>query len=147
MNRSPNFWPEWFMGLARYVASASKDPSTRVGSVIVDENRVVRGMGYNGFPRGVEDFDERYNDRPTKYKFVVHAEVNAVLNASRDVRGCTLYCTLFPCSECAKVIIQAGITVVYTTAPDPRWADSCSLAATMFAEAGVEVCLLDGTPA
>lgn len=107
-------WDRRFMDLAEHVAGWSKDPSTKVGAIIADlDNRVV-GMGYNGFPRGVQDRKERYEDRPVKYGFVVHAELNAILNARpADLRGCTLYVTLSPCRECAKAIIQSGIDAVY----------------------------------
>jgi dCMP deaminase len=121
------------------VAGWSKDPSTKVGAVIVDPRRVVRGMGYNGFPRGVCDTPERYADRPTKYKLVVHAEANAILNATGDVRGCVLYCTWHPCSACAALIAQAGIAEVRCPAPDPRWAEDGAFARMILDEAGVDV--------
>jgi dCMP deaminase len=142
MQRSPEFWRNYFMGMAYHVASASKDPSTKVGAVIVDDRNVVCGMGYNGFPRGVHDDPERYEHRPTKYKMVVHAEVNAVLNASTIVDGCTLYSTFHPCAGCAAVLIQSRIARVVCPKPDPRWADEAAIAATMFNEADVEIVLL-----
>jgi dCMP deaminase len=132
-------WHARFMDLAAHVATWSKDPSTKVGAVIVDDKNRVIGMGYNGFPRGVHDLQARYDDRPTKYKYVVHAEANAILNAIRDVRGCVIYCTLHPCCECAKLIIQAGIAAVFCKPVDPRWAESSEIAAQMFAEAGVDL--------
>lgn len=107
-------WDKRFMDLAEHVAQWSKDPSTKVGAVIVDRCRKVVSMGYNGFPQGVDDDIDRYVDRPLKYSLVVHAELNAILNAKRDVENCTLYVTLSPCRECAKAIIQSGIyDVVY----------------------------------
>jgi len=125
------------MGLARYVATASKDPSTQVGAVVIDKNRIVRGVGYNGFPRGVDDSAHRLAEREVKYKFVVHAEANAILNSRGDVRGCTLITTMHPCSECAKLIIQAGIISVACPSPVERWQDDAKLARTMLSEAGV----------
>lgn len=109
-----NKWDERFLDLAFHVAQWSKDPSTKVGSVIVrPDNRIV-SLGYNGFPRGVCDHEERYAERAVKYKFVAHAERNALDNVSEDVTGCTLYSTLQPCPECAKSIIQRGIKKVVT---------------------------------
>ena len=113
-------WHRRFIDLAMHVAQWSKDPSTKVGAVIVDERYKVISLGYNGFPRWVDDLEERYNDRPTKYQFVVHAELNAILNATVPLDGMTLYTTLSPCHECAKAIIQSGIieVVYYELRPD-----------------------------
>ena len=111
-------WDEYFMGLAHLSAMRSKDPSTQVGAVIVDQEHKVVGIGYNGLPIGCSD-DEFPWDREggmleTKYAFVVHAELNAILNSTRNLHGCTLYVSLFPCNECAKAIIQSGIRkIVY----------------------------------
>lgn len=106
-------WDECFMQIAQVIAQRSKDPSTQGGAVIVDDNNVVLGLGYNGFPRGVKDDDLPWEREggflETKYAYVVHAEENAVYNSSQKVQGCKLYCTLFPCNECAKTIIQNGI--------------------------------------
>lgn len=136
-------WDDRFLSLAEHVAGWSKDPSTKVGAVIANSDRVVHGIGYNGFPRGVGDDQERYDDRPTKYGMVVHAELNAILNAAGAVRGSTLYVwPLPPCNECAKAIIQAGIKrVVFrsTEATEGRWREQYAVSALMFREAGVEV--------
>ena len=110
-------WDEYFMGVALLAAKRSKDPNTQVGACIVDKNNVILTTGYNGFPKGCSD-DEFPWDREgevTKYPFVVHAELNAILNASgKDLSGSRLYVALFPCNECAKAIIQSGIAeVVY----------------------------------
>lgn len=145
MSSRPNrWWDEFFLGLAEYVGTASKDPSTKTGCVIVRDDRTVASVGYNGFPRGVADTDERLNDRPTKYAMVVHAEPNAILAAGGSVEGCTAYVTPWPpCSGCAALLIQAGIKRI--VAPDAtdeqkeRWGDSFGLASTMLAEAGVEL--------
>ena len=107
-------WPARFMELAFHVAEWSKDPSTKVGAVIVDAKRRIVSMGYNGFPRGVRDSQERLEDRPVKYLHVVHAELNAILNSTRvDMDDCILYVTHVPCTGCAKAIIQSGIKKVF----------------------------------
>ena len=110
-------WDEYFMGIALLAAMRSKDPNTQVGACIVDDNNIILSTGYNGFPKGCSD-DEFPWDRTgeeTKYPFVVHAELNAILNSGgKDLRGARLYVDLFPCNECAKAIIQSGIKeVVY----------------------------------
>ena len=136
-------WDEYFMGLAHLSAMRSKDPSTQVGAVIVDQEHKVVGIGYNGFPMGCSD-DEFPWDREggmleTKYAFVVHAELNAILNSTRDLHGCTLYVSLFPCNECAKAIIQSGIRrIVYE---DDKYAKELNVIASkkMLRSAGVEL--------
>lgn len=140
-------WDAWFIGLAQYVATASKDPSTQAGAVIIDAERRIVSTGYNGFPRGVRDDAERYADRETKYRMIVHCERNAILFARRDLRGCTLYTTpLMSCSQCAGLVIQSGITrCVAPKMSDAllqRWGADCDAALTMFREAGVDVVLL-----
>ena len=112
-------WDEYFMGVALLAAQRSKDPSTQVGACIVDDSKRILSTGYNGFPHGCSDDDFPWNrddsKGETKYQFVVHAELNAILNASgKNLNGSTVYVALFPCNECAKAIIQSGITeVVY----------------------------------
>ena len=110
-------WDEYFMGVALLAAKRSKDPNTQVGACIVDENNVIISTGYNGFPVGCSDDEFPWNREGeiTKYPFVVHAELNAILNANgKSMRGSKIYVALFPCNECAKAIIQAGIKeVVY----------------------------------
>ena len=105
-------WDEYFMGVAHLSGMRSKDPNTQVGACIVSPDNKILSMGYNGFPKGCSDDEypwERDGDQ-TKYPYVVHAELNAVLNANgRDLRGSKLYVALFPCNECAKAIIQSGI--------------------------------------
>src|SRR5690554_41823 len=102
-------WDQYFMGIAHLSANRSKDPSTRVGAVIVDPSKKIVGIGYNGFPSGVSDDENPWKREgdftETKYAYVVHAELNAILNAPREVRGCSIYVSLFPCNECAKAII------------------------------------------
>lgn len=105
-------WDEYFMGVALLAAKRSKDPNTQVGACIVDENNVIISTGYNGFPKGCsdEEFPWDREGENTKYPYVVHAELNAILNATgRSLRGTRIYVALFPCNECAKAIIQSGI--------------------------------------
>lgn len=136
-------WDERFLGLARAVSHWSKDPSTKVGAVIVRPDRTLVSLGYNGFPRGTEDYHQLLNDRETKLRRTVHAEVNAILTASEKLNGCTLYVTpLHPCATCAGIIIQSGIKRVvakFAKSPKPEWAEDFKAAARMFKEAGVEV--------
>lgn len=133
-------WHRRFFQLAHHVSHWSQDPSTQVGACIVNEDKQVLSLGFNGFPRGVEDTAERYKDKETKYKFVSHAERNALDNAFVDVKGATLYSTLFPCNECAKGIIQKGIKEVITTQPDlDRKHNNLDESLQMFGEAGVKV--------
>ena len=110
-------WDEYFMGVALLAAKRSKDPNTQVGACIVNKNKRILSTGYNGFPYGCSDdtFSWDRDGDDTKYKYVVHAELNAILNAGgRDLTGARLYVDLFPCNECAKAIIQAGISeIVY----------------------------------
>ena len=105
-------WDEYFMSIAMRAARRSKDPSTQVGACIVSQDNIIISTGYNGMPKGCSD-DEFPWDREgpeTKYPYVVHAELNAILNANgRDLRGSRLYVSLFPCNECAKAIIQSGV--------------------------------------
>ena len=105
-------WDEYFMGIAMLAARRSKDPNTQVGACIVSRDNIILSTGYNGMPKGCSD-DEYPWEREgidTKYPYVVHAELNAILNAhGRDLQGSRLYVALFPCNECAKAIIQSGI--------------------------------------
>ncbi len=142
-------WDLRFLELAKFVAGWSKDPSTKTGAVIVNNDRQVVGMGYNGFPRGVCDDPERYADRELKYKMIVHSERNALLFTNGlSVKGCTLYSFPFAsCSTCAAMIIQAGI--VRCVAPplpaylQERWAGELQVALTMFNESGVLLDIVD----
>lgn len=109
-------WDECFMRMAHVISERSKDPTTQVGAVIVDEQNVVLGMGYNGFPRGIANdalpWEREGNFLDTKYAYVCHSEENAVYNANQKVNGAKIYCTLFPCNECAKTLIQNGVVEV-----------------------------------
>ena len=109
-------WDECFMKIAFIIADRSKDPSTQAGAVIVNEKNVVVGMGYNGWPRGIDSnelpWEREGSLEDTKYAYVCHAEENAIYNANNWTENCKVYCTLFPCNECAKTIIQNGIKEV-----------------------------------
>jgi dCMP deaminase len=137
-----NKWDERWMSLAKEVSTWSKDPSTQVGAIIADDKRFIM-LGYNGFPEGVEDTEERLKDRSFKYPRIVHGEVNAIVKAARDLRGFTLYTWPFaPCSSCAGITIQSGIRrVVAPKLSDElalRWGDSLKISREMFEEAGVK---------
>lgn len=139
----PDKWNLRFLSLAEQISNFSRDPSTKVGAVIVRPNRTIVATGWNGFPRRCSDAAELYEDRETKYARTVHAEVNAIVTAREPLDGCTLYVTpLHPCSNCAGIIIQAGITCVVARAPkqEPgRWSASFDHARRMFDEAGVAI--------
>lgn len=135
-------WIERFLAMADTVGTWSKDPSTKVGAVIVDRHGRVVSTGYNGLARGVADSEERLTDRDVKYKIILHAEENAILFARRDLTGCSLFVSsLPPCAHCASVIIQSGIGRVYTRNVEipERWKKSMELTEQMFGEAGVEL--------
>ena len=132
-------WDERFLGLAQHVATWSKDPRTKVGAVLVNETKQVLSVGYNGFPRGVFDVPNRYEDRPTKLMFVAHAERNALDNCFTDTRGSTLYVTLPPCNECVKSIIQKGVKRIVSLTSSARPQDNSDVAMQMLAEAGVQI--------
>lgn len=112
-------WDAYFMGIALLSSQRSKDPNTQVGACIVNKQNRIVSVGYNGLPKGYNDDDCPWESREgnldeTKYAYVAHAELNAILNYHGSVDGCTLYVTLFPCNECAKAIIQSGISeIVY----------------------------------
>lgn len=124
-------WQDYFMGLAHLSSLRSKDPNTKVGACIVDSDNKVVSIGYNGFPIGCDDEVFPWNREgsavDTKYPYVVHAELNAILNSPRSLKGTTLYVSLFPCNECAKAIIQAGIKkIIYE---DDKYANTDSVIA------------------
>ncbi len=142
-------WDEYFMGLAHLSALRSKDPSTQVGACIVNKSKKVVGIGYNGLPTGCDDDEfpwERDGDTlNTKYVYVVHAELNAILNSTTSLDGCTLYVSLFPCNECAKAIVQSGIKrVVYES---DKYADTDIVKASkrILNAAGVSLCQIEQT--
>lgn len=147
-NQQLNKWDERFLRIAREVATWSKDPGTCVGAVLVKDRRII-ATGYNGFPQGISDGAERYEDRNVKLAYTVHAEVNAILNAARNgskTNGSTLYVTFSPCVSCATGVIQAGISRVVCPdlrfAPN-RWAESFGWGQNLFREAEIEVMTYD----
>ena len=136
-------WDEYFMGVALLASRRSKDPSTQVGACIIDGEKRILSTGYNGFPHGCSDDEFPWNrdesKGETKYDYVVHAELNAILNASgKNLAGATVYVGLFPCNECAKAIIQSGIKeVIYLS---DKYHDTKSMASSrrMLDAAGVK---------
>lgn len=137
-------WDQRFLDLANHISKWSKDPSTKVGCVIVGPSREIRSTGYNGFPRGVAD-DVRLSDRSLKYPLICHAEENAIMHAARvgvPLAGCCLYVTWPPCTRCARSLIQAGVARVVYPGDKPvpeRWADDFAMSMEMLDEAGVAV--------
>lgn len=141
-------WDARFLELAALAATWSKDPSTKVGAVIT-RGKFVVSLGFNGHPAGVDDSDARLLDRETKYRTIIHAEINAILSARQPLDGCTLYVVPFmPCSNCGAVIVQSGIKRVVTLEnKNERWAESFEVTRTIFAEAGVELVIREaGNP-
>jgi dCMP deaminase len=139
-----NKWTRRYLDIAKEVSTWSKDPSKQIGAVAVGDKGQILSQGYNGFPRGVKDTNERYNDREEKYKYVVHGEMNCIYNACNSgvsLNGATLYVTGLPvCSECAKGIIQVGIKKVVMEYPKDIpliWEKSVQLTKQMFLEANV----------
>ena len=140
-------WNHRFLNLAKHISTWSKDPSTKVGAVIVDKQNRIVSVGYNGFPAGVNDDQDRYLDRDMKYSLTQHSEINALLFAQRDVSGCTMYTyPLAPCTRCACAIIQSGISSVISIELEgdkkDRWEDSIELSKVIFAEANVSLKLI-----
>ena len=138
-------WDQRFLELAKHISGWSKDPSTQVGCVVVGEDREIRSTGFNGFPRGIKDDDERLFDREQKYPLICHAEENAIMHAARiglSLKGCTAFVTWPPCTRCARSLIQAGVVeVVYpneSQVPD-RWMDDFETSTQMLNEAGVKI--------
>jgi dCMP deaminase len=133
-------WHERFLTLAEHIAQWSKDPSTKVGAVIVDPQRRIVSTGYNGAPQSVSDVADVPRER--KLMRTLHAEANAILFAKRDLTGCTIYVTHHPCAHCAAMIIQAGITTVEFRAAEfgsgDHWNGSMYEAQLMMTEGGVK---------
>ena len=144
---SDNKWNQRYMAIAKDVASWSKDPNTQVGAVAVGDKGQILSQGYNGFPRGILDCEGRLNDRETKYKFVVHAEMNVIYNATYSgvsLNESKLYVYGLPvCNECCKGIIQVGVKEVYVAQEcidlRPHWFESWQQSLDMFNEAGIKV--------
>ncbi|MDU4959687.1 MAG: dCMP deaminase family protein [Sporomusaceae bacterium] len=134
-------WDEYFMGIALLSAMRSKDPNTRVGACIVNEDNHIVSIGYNGLPAGCSDDEYPWTGSgdtlDTKYPYVCHAELNAILNATASLKGCRLYTALFPCNECTKAIIQSGIKEVVFLSDKYHDTDICKASRRMLASAGV----------
>lgn len=154
---SMNSFDAYCLGMAEYVASKSKDRSTKVGAVITGPDNEIRSTGYNGFARGIDDDAEYRHKRPAKYMWTEHAERNAIYNAARvgtPLKGCTLYLNYdpIPCVDCARAVIQAGIVRVVGSASKhfpgkgAHWNESLSTAEKMLQEAGIELVRIKETP-
>lgn len=145
-------WDQRFMAIAQQIATWSKDRSRQTACVIVGPNREIRTTGYNGFPRGVnDDVDVRHSrENDAKYKWTEHAERNAIYNAARTgtaLEGCTIYMPWYPCADCARAIVQSGITEVVAVTPDwndPKWAKDFAMVVELFEECGTKVRFVEG---
>ena len=141
-------WDARFVELARHIGQWSKDRSRKVGCAIVGPRREIRAVGYNGFPRGTDDDAETRHGRPSKYLWTEHAERNAIFEAARigvAVGGCTMYVSWFPCMDCARAIVQAGISRLVGIHPnleEPEWGAQFESAQQLLEEAGVDVEML-----
>jgi dCMP deaminase len=140
--RPQSWWDRYFLDVAKAVSVASKDPSTKVGAVITRPDKTMASFGYNGFPRGIADTEERLNDRDVKYDLVVHGEINAILSAREPLHGYTLYTWPFlTCKRCALHVVQAGIKRVVAPVVPPekreRWKASLAEAQAIYDEAKV----------
>jgi dCMP deaminase len=144
-----NKWHKHFIEVAKLTSNLSKDPSTQVGAVVVDRDRRILATGYNGFPKGIADTEERLNNRIEKYKHIIHAEMNCIYNATFNgvsLNNSILYVYGLPiCSDCAKGLIQVGIKTVHICSsytqnnmPD-KWKEHWNISKLMFNEAGVEI--------
>jgi dCMP deaminase len=138
-------WDDRFMNLALHVQQWSRDPRTKVGCVIVGTANDVRSIGYNGLPRGVDDNEKYRYEPPDKYKWLEHAERNAIYNAARagiSLDGCRMYVPWFPCADCARAIIQSGLIELIASEPDfshQKWGDDFRIATQLLKEANVRV--------
>lgn len=140
MNLQNFKWDLRFLDLAKLVSTWSKDPSTQVGAAIVDNDNRIVSLGYNGFPVGINDDENKLSNRDLKYKMIVHGEMNAILFANKSLNNCTLYTYPFmPCPRCSAMIIQAGIkkVVSYKNTID-RWEEEFELSRSLFNEANIE---------
>lgn len=138
-------WDKRFLELAEHISLWSKDPSTKVGSIITDGGNKIVSVGYNGLPAYVQDDQEILNNREEKYKFIIHAEMNALLTAAKDISGYTIYTYPFlPCTNCASMLIQAGIMrVVSYQCINNQWMERLADSKKIFDKADVEVVELE----
>lgn len=144
-------WHSYFFSIAKIAASKSKDPSSKIGSVAVRPDNTIASVGFNGFPRGVIDSEERYNDREQKYKYIVHSEINLICSAAKNgvsLDGCKIYLDFWPCEKCSQAIIQAGLkeivldgdSFLYNNVElNNRWKKEQDISKTMLNEAGIKV--------
>lgn len=142
-------WDEYFLNMLPAIAARSKDPNTQVGCVIVGPDKEVRSMGYNSFPRGINDKVPERFERPEKYAWIEHADRNAIYNAARvgiPLNGCTMYLPFMPCMDCSRGIVQSGIIRVVVDglthlakSTDPRWIGDFQRTQVLLLEAGVEL--------
>jgi len=147
MRQIPN-WDQYYLGICRMVATRSKDPNTQVGCVIVGPAHEIRSTGYNSFPRGIRDDVPERLERPMKYLWIEHAERNAICNAARcgtPLEGCTIYVEIMPCMDCARAIVQAGISTVAISGERMKqysseyYNEHFGMVEVLFREAGVTV--------
>ncbi|MBR3255161.1 MAG: dCMP deaminase family protein [Clostridia bacterium] len=144
MNKRSDYinWDTYFMLIAKISSMRSKDPNTQVGACIVNDEKKIVSCGYNGAPTGFSDeimpWDREGDFISTKYPYVCHAELNAILNSNADLRGCTIYVDLFPCNECAKAIIQSGIKKVIYLSDKYNGTDGNIVSKKLFDECGVK---------
>lgn len=135
-------WDEYFMGIALLSSMRSKDPNTQVGACIVNEDKRIVGVGYNGLPKGCNDEDfpwEREGEfLETKYPYVCHAELNAILNSIQSLKNCIIYVALFPCNECSKAIIQSGIKEIVYLSDKHNGTDANKASKKMLETAGIK---------
>lgn len=148
-------WNKYFIDLLEPIASKSKDPRTKVGAILVNHDHELISAGFNGFPRGVKDLPERYNDRPTKYKFVAHADTNALNIAAKNGKSTNnsiMYLPWYPCTNCTKSIIQCGVKKVVIDGRNyeekeahwTAWKEDIDISKTMLSEASVEIEIYKG---
>ena len=135
-------WDTYFMGVAKLSSLRSKDPATQVGACIVNHDRRIIGIGYNGLPKGMSDdefsWDKEGDYVKTKYPYVVHAEANAILNATTNLKDSTIYVTLFPCNECMKLIVQSGIKEIVYVSNKDQGKDFNQASVLMMEKAGIK---------
>lgn len=137
-------WDEYFLGVAELSSKRSKDPNTQVGACIVNEHKRIVGIGYNGLPHGCSDDTFPWSNNQdditnTKYPYVVHAEANAILNATQNLLNASIYVTLFPCNECSKLIIQSGIKEIVYVSDKYKETDMHKAALKMLEAAGIKL--------
>jgi dCMP deaminase len=144
-----NNWDLKFIELSRHIANWSKDTNRKNSAVIVNDDNIVISMGYNGFPIGCDDKVACRYEQPMKYLYTEHAERNAIYHAAKlgvSLKGCRMYVTMFPCSDCARALIQSGIKQLFTPTPDvdhEKWGIHFKAALVMFEEANIEITLID----